>query len=231
MFGGTVSDEAGSVRVMVANSQSLFREAVKAALESQTEMEVVAEACDGVQAVSEARRASPDVALVEAELPNGDGVRTTRLIRTAVPGCRVLVLADRRDDLVLLNAVEAGASGYLTYEAPLTQLIEATQALSAGGSFVPRDMVGDLLDGLIRRRRAENEARERVVRLTPRERNVLSLLIEGADNDRIAQALVISPQTARTHVQNVLAKLEVHSRLEAVAFVVRAGIGSELAGA
>jgi DNA-binding NarL/FixJ family response regulator len=92
-------------------------------------------------------------------------------------------------------------------------------------------MIGDLLDGLIRRRRAENEARERIVRLTPRERNVLSLLIEGADNNRISQALVISPQTARTHVQNVLAKLEVHSRLEAVAFVGRAGIGSELAGA
>jgi DNA-binding NarL/FixJ family response regulator len=226
-----VSGEAGSVRVMVANSQSLFREAVKAALESRTEMEVVAEACDGVQAVSEARRASPDVALVEADLPNGDGVRTTSLIRTEVPGCRVLVLSDRRDDLVLLNAVEAGASGYLTYEAPLTQLIEATHALSAGGTFVPRDMVGDLVDGLIGRRRAENEARERIIRLTPREKDVLSLLIEGADNDRIAQALVISPQTARTHVQNVLAKLEVHSRLEAVAFVVRAGIGSELAGA
>ena len=226
-----MSDEAGSVRVMVANSQSLFREAVKAALESRTGMEVVAEACDGVQAVSEARRASPDVALVEAELPNGDGVRSTRLIRKAVPGCRVLVLSDRRDDLVLLNAVEAGASGYLTYDAPLTELIEATHALSTGGTFVPRDMIGDLLDELIRRRRAENEARERIVRLTPRERNVLSLLIEGADNDRIAQALVISPQTARTHVQNVLAKLEVHSRREAVAFVGGAGIGSELADA
>ena len=226
-----MSDEAGGVRVMVANSQSLFREAVKAALESRTGMEVVAEACDGVQAVSEARRASPDVALVEAELPNGDGVRSTRLIRKAVPGCRVLVLSDRRDDLVLFNAVEAGASGYLTYDAPLTELIEATHALSTGGTFVPRDMIGDLLDELIRRRRAENEARERIVRLTPRERNVLSLLIEGADNDRIAQVLVISPQTARTHVQNVLAKLEVHSRLEAVAFVGGAGIGSELADA
>jgi DNA-binding NarL/FixJ family response regulator len=226
-----VSSEAGSVRVMVANSQSLFREAVKAALESLTEMEVVAEACDGVQAVSEARRASPDVALVEAELPNGDGVRTTRLIRKEVPGCRVLVLSDQRDDLVLLNAVEAGASGYLTYESPLAQLIEATHVLSRGGTFVPRDMIGDLLDGLIHRRRAENVARERIVRLTPRERNVLSLLIEGADNNRISQALVISPQTARTHVQNVLAKLEVHSRLEAVAFVARADIGSELAGA
>jgi DNA-binding NarL/FixJ family response regulator len=226
-----VSDEAGSVRVLVANSQSLFREAVKAALESRTKMEVVAEACDGVQAVSEARRASPDVALVEAELPNGDGVRTTRLIRKEVPGCRVLVLSDQRDDLILLNAVEAGASGYLTHESPLAQLIEATQALSSGGTFVPRDMIGDLLDGLIRRRRAENKARERIVRLTPRERNVLSLLIEGADNNRISQALVISPQTARTHVQNVLAKLEVHSRLEAVAFIARAGIGSELASA
>jgi DNA-binding NarL/FixJ family response regulator len=226
-----LSGEDGSVRVMVANSQSLFREAVKAALESRTEMEVVAEACDGVQAVSEARRASPDVALVEAELPNGDGVRTTRLIREEVPGCRVLVLSDQRDDLVLLNAVEAGASGYLTYESPLAQLIEAAHVLSTGGTFVPRDMIGDLLDGLIHRRRAENVARERIVRLTPRERNVLSLLIEGADNNRISQALVISPQTARTHVQNVLAKLEVHSRLEAVAFVARADIGSELAGA
>lgn len=220
-----------SIRMLLADGQSLFREAVKVVLGSEPGIEIVAEAADGLEAVAEAQRAHPDVALVDLNLPNCDGVRATFLITEQVPECRVIVLADEEDDHTLVDAIEAGASGYLTKESPLSELIDATRATYRGETLIPRRMLGSLLRRLILRRREQDEALRRTSRLTRREREVLALLAEGADNDAIAQALVISPQTARTHIQNVLSKLEVHSRLEAAAFVVQNGILDDLVGA
>jgi DNA-binding NarL/FixJ family response regulator len=219
------------IRILLADGQSLFREAVKVVLGSEAGLEVVAEAGDGLEAVAEAERTSPNVALVDLNLPNCDGVRATFLITERVPDCRVVVLADDEDESNLVNAVEAGASGFLTKESPLAELIQATRAIHRGETLIPRQMLGPLLRRLILRRREQDEALRRMSRLTRREREVLALLAEGADNDGIAQALVISPQTARTHIQNVLSKLGVHSRLEAAAFVVQNGILDDLVGA
>jgi two-component system NarL family response regulator len=209
----------------------LFREAVKVVLESEPGLEVVAEASDGLEAVAEAERTRPNVALVDLNLPNGDGIRATDLITEQVPDCRVVVLADEEDERVLVDAIEAGASGYMTKECALSELIEATRVIHAGETLIPRRMLGPLLSRLILRRREQDEALRRAARLTRREKEVLALLAEGADNDTIAQRLVISPQTARTHIQNVLAKLGVHSRLEAAAFVMQNGILDDLVGA
>jgi DNA-binding NarL/FixJ family response regulator len=219
------------VKILLADGHSLFREAVKTILESENDFVVIAEAGDGQQAVTEAERSSPDVALVGMNLANCDGARATSLIKERLPDCKVLVLTDEEDQSTLLEAVEAGANGYLTKECPLAELIEATRAIHRGETLIPRRMLGALLGRLIRQRRDQDEAFKRVARLTKRERLVLSLLADGADNDGIAQALVISPQTARTHVQNVLSKLDVHSRLEAAAFVRQSGILDELVGA
>jgi DNA-binding NarL/FixJ family response regulator len=226
-----VPEEEAHIRILLADSQSLFREAVKVVLGSEPGLEVVAEAGDGLEAVAEAERTGPNVALVDLNLPNCDGVRATFLITERVPSCRVVVLADDEDESVLVNAVEAGASGFLTKESPLAELIHATRAIHRGETLIPRQMLGPLLKRLIVRRREQDEALRTMSRLTRREREVLALLAEGADNDGIAQALVISPQTARTHIQNVLSKLGVHSRLEAAAFVVQNGILDELVGA
>jgi DNA-binding NarL/FixJ family response regulator len=215
----------------LADGQSLFREAVKVVLESEPGLEVVAEASDGLEAVAEAERTRPNVALVDLNLPNGDGIRATDLITEQVPDCRVVVLADEEDERVLVDAIEAGASGYMTKECALSELIEATRVIHAGETLIPRRMLGPLLSRLILRRREQDEALRRAARLTRREKEVLALLAEGADNDTIAQRLVISPQTARTHIQNVLAKLGVHSRLEAAAFVMQNGILDDLVGA
>lgn len=219
------------VRILLADGQSLFREAVKVVLESEPGLEVVAEASDGLEAVAEAERTRPNVALVDLNLPNGDGIRATDLITEQVPDCRVVVLADEEDERVLVDAIEAGASGYMTKECALSELIEATRVIHAGETLIPRRMLGPLLSRLILRRREQDEALRRAARLTRREKEVLALLAEGADNDTIAQRLVISPQTARTHIQNVLAKLGVHSRLEAAAFVMQNGILDDLVGA
>lgn len=216
------------VRILIADEQSLFREAVKVVLEAEPDLQVVGEARDGIQAVAEAERARPDVALLDAGLPNRDGLRATFLIKERVPECQVLVLSGEEDHRILVGALEAGASGYLTKECPLSELIDATRAIHRGETLVPPRMLGTLLSRLIRRRREQDEALRRVSRLTRREREVLALLSDGGDNDAIAQALVISPQTARTHIQNVLGKLDVHSRLEAAAFVRQNGILDEL---
>lgn len=221
----------GRIRILLADGQSLFREAVKVILGSEEDLEVVAEARDGLMAVAEAERTRPDVALLEAGLPNCDGIRGTSLIKERVPQCRVVVLSDEEDQQVLVDALEAGASGYLTKECPLAELISATRAIHRGETLIPPRMLGALLARLIRRRREQDGAMRRASRLTRREKEVLIQLSEGADNDGIAQALVISPETARTHIRNVLAKLGVHSRLEAAAFVTQNGILEELVGA
>ncbi len=222
--GGTI------LRIVLADEQSLFREAVKVVLESQVDIEVVAEARDGQQAVAAVEQTKPDVALLDVNLPNCDGIRATSLIKERVPDCRVLVLTGEEDQATLVEALEAGASGYLTKECPLSELIEATRAVHRGETLIPPRMLGSLLSRLIHRRREQDDALQRISKLTKREKEVLAFLAEGRDNDGIAQALVISPETARTHIQNVLGKLEVHSRLEAAAFVIQNGILDDLAG-
>lgn len=218
----------GRIRILLADEQSLFREAVRSVLEGEPDIAVVGEARDGLQAVGEAERLQPDVALLDAGLPNGDGIRATMLIRERVPGCRVLVLSGAEDGRILVEALEAGANGFLSKGSPLSELIDAARALFRGEILIPPQMLGGLLNRLIRRRREQDDALRLLSRLTRREREVLRLLAHGADNDGIAQSLVISPQTARTHVQNVLGKLEVHSRLEAAAFVTRSGLLDDL---
>ena len=223
-----MADGHGKVRILLADEQSLFREAVKVILGNEDDLVVVAEARDGLQAVAEAERTRPDVALLEATLPNCDGIRTTSLIKERVPECRVVVLSSEEDQQVLVDALEAGASGYLTKECPLAELISATRAIQRGETLIPPRMLGGLLARLISRRREQDGAVRRLSKLTRREKEVLIHLTGGADNDSIAQALVISPETARTHIQNVLTKLGVHSRLEAAAFVTQNGVLEEL---
>jgi DNA-binding NarL/FixJ family response regulator len=223
-----MSPRTDRVRVLVADGQPLFRDAVTSVLESQDDLVVVALAADGIQAIREAERTEPDVAIVDVNLPNSDGIHTTAAVRDRVPNCRVLVLADGDDHTSLVNAVEAGASGFLTRMAPLTDLIEATRMLHRGESAIPGRLLGGLLTSLVKRRHQQARALRSALSLTPREREVLGMVAEGADNDQIAQRLVISPQTVRTHIHNLLTKLEVHSRLEAAAFVVRNGLRNEL---
>jgi DNA-binding NarL/FixJ family response regulator len=221
----------GDIRILIADAHSLFREAVAAALRAEPGFQVVAEARDGLAAVDEAVRTGPDVALLDESLPNCDGVRATRLITENLPGCRVIVLAAEESQETLARAVEAGAAGYLPKTSPLRDLVQSARAIKRGEMLIPPRMLGDLIDRLLRRRRDQDQALRRMARLTRREKEVLVLLAQGGDNDTIAQSLVISPQTARTHIQNVLGKLEVHSRLEAAALAIQSGLMEDLAEA
>lgn len=216
------------VRVLLADDQALFRDAVRVALTGEDDIEVVAEARDSVQAITEAERSRPNVALIDVDLPRRGGVQATQVITERSPDCKVILLSGSEDEGVLTDAFMAGASGFLTRDVHLTQLIEATRAVSRGEAVVSPRLLAALLTRLVGRRRERDEALGRVSRLTRRERQVLALLSRGADNVGIADELVISPETARTHIQNVLSKLGVHSRLEAAAFVVRFGVVEDL---
>jgi len=216
------------INVLIADEQSLFRQAVRTALETEDDLTVVAEAGDGQEAIEAAGRFSPHIALIDTELPKVNGISATRTLRERVPGCKVLVLSNHQDQVALFDAMQAGANGYLTKAIPLAKLIEATRAVLRGETIVPPAMLGDLLSQLVQSKERQNEVLRRLSRLTPREREVLALLVEGADNDLVAQRLVISPETARTHIQNILSKLDVHSRLEALALVLRNNIVKEM---
>jgi DNA-binding NarL/FixJ family response regulator len=216
------------VRILLADEQVLFRQAVKLVLENEGDLEVVAEARDGMSAVALAEGSQADVALIDADLPNGDGIRTTALIKQRVASCRILILSDEESQRTLIDALEAGASGYLTKDAPLSELISATRALRRGELVIPFHMLSGLITALLGARKEQHEALLRVSGLTRREREILALLSVGAGNDTIAQRLVISPETARTHIQNLLTKLGVHSRLEAAAFVAKHGMVRDL---
>ena len=140
----------------------------------------------------------------------------------------MILLASDADEATLVASIEAGASGYLTKDRPVVELINAVRTVRRGEVVVPPQMLRSLLSGLIRRRKEQDEAMHRMSRLTRRELEVLALLADGAGNEGIAESLFISPQTARTHVQNLIAKLGLHSRLEAAMFVARNGMLREL---
>jgi DNA-binding NarL/FixJ family response regulator len=217
-------ESSDSLRILLADEQSLLREALRVVLEAEPDLRVVADVRDGLQAVAEADRARPDVALLHASLPSCDGISAIGLIKERVPNCKVVVFTDEEDQDALTRALEAGANGYLTKESPVDELIEALRAVHRGDTLVPSRMLGRLFDGLLRHRRDQDAAIRLMSDLTRREKEVLALLAEGAGNGAIAEALVISPETARTHIQNVLSKLGVHSRLEAATFVMQNGI-------
>jgi DNA-binding NarL/FixJ family response regulator len=223
-----MNSEDASIRILLADPHGLFREALRTGLESEQDLRVVAEARSAPEVLAEIERSIPNVAIVEMDLPIAGAAETTTQIRNRLPSCRVLVLGATEDCRRLTEVLDAGANGYVSKEAPLADLIDATRAVHRGDTPIPRRMLGPLLTTLLRRKRELDGAHARISRLTRREREVLALLAEGGDNDYIAHTLVISPQTARTHVQNILTKLSVHSRLEAAAFVTQNAILADL---
>jgi DNA-binding NarL/FixJ family response regulator len=184
----------------------------------------VAEAGEQGEALAKAKKTTPDVALIGLDLTAGDGIAALRELRELLPDCGGVLIADRENPDVLLRAVEAGASGYITKGYALADLMATARAAHRGETTVPPSMLGGLIQRLLNRRRFEDEAVERIGRLTPRERQVLTLLAEGGNKETIGRALFISPETARTHIQHVLAKLGVHSRLEAATLATRGNL-------
>jgi DNA-binding NarL/FixJ family response regulator len=221
---------AEKLRVLIATEHGLVRDALRAALEQEQDLTVVGEATNGAAAIAAVAEQAPDVAVLSADLPNLDGIRTSCLIKERVPECAIIVLTDAHDDQRLVtDGLYCGARGYLTKECSISELVNAIRAVAHGETLIPPAVLGPLLTDLIDRRREHDGALMRLSQLSAREREVLGLVAQGAKTSQIADFLFISPETARTHVQNILGKLGLHSRLEAATFVIENSLLDHLA--
>jgi DNA-binding NarL/FixJ family response regulator len=219
---------AGRTTVLVADDHALARASLRTALETEAAVAVVGEAADGPAAVEGNGRLRPDLVLVQGSLPGLDGVGVCEAVKTSAHPARVIVMGTGSDPRLLRAAFEAGADGYVTSEADLGKLLACVRRVAGGETVVPSRMLGGLLRSLIERNVEADRVLERFMRLTPREQEVLALLVDGCDHEAVGGVLFISPQTARTHIQRLITKLGVHSRLEAATLAVRYGLVDRL---
>jgi DNA-binding NarL/FixJ family response regulator len=217
------------VRVLLADDQALVRTGFRMVLASQPDLEVVGEAADGDQAVHRTRALDPDVVLMDVRMPHLDGVEATRRIADQAPRSRVLILTTFDLDEYAFAGLRAGASGFLLKDVPPEQLIDAVRAVAAGDAVVAPRVTQRLLetfagqlpvDGL-RRAPGEHPA---LAALTPREREVLLEVAAGRSNREIADRLVLTEATVKTHVGRILAKLDLRDRVQVVVFAYRNGL-------
>ena len=209
-----------SIRILIADDHPIVRDGLSAVLETQSDFEIVGQAANGQQAVTQAITSHPDVILLDLELPDIDGVAALQAIRAATPRARVIVFTAFDTDERILGAVQAGAQGFLLKGAPREELFQAIRVVHAGGSLIQPVVAARLL------RQVTNSATETNPReaLTDRELEVLHLLAKGRQNKEIASELMISERTVKFHVSAILSKLGVGNRTEAVARAAQMGL-------
>jgi DNA-binding NarL/FixJ family response regulator len=211
-----------TVRVVVAEDQQLVRAGLVTMLTTDPGIDVVGEAGDGEHAVALVRSTRPDVALLDVRMPVLDGIAATRRVVTDVPGTRVLVLTTFGTDDVVVEALRAGADGFLLKDTRPEDLLAAVHAVAAGQVRVDPAVTAAVVAS-VRASRPAPDSR-RLEALTPRERDVLALLARGLSNAEIAQQLFVAPGTVKTHVAAVLAKLGVRDRVQAVVAAYDTGL-------
>jgi DNA-binding NarL/FixJ family response regulator len=210
------------LRVVIADDQPLMRAGFKAVLEATGSIDVVAEAGDGAEAIAAAERHDPDVILMDIRMPGIDGIEATRRL----PRQRILILTTFGLDEYIIDALRAGASGFMTKDAPAADLVAAVSAVAAGDAVLSPAITRQLLDRVARRLppAAGSADGGAAAALTEREREVLQLVAGGMSNAEIARALVVAEPTVKTHVSNVLGKLGVRDRVQAVIYAYEAGL-------
>jgi DNA-binding NarL/FixJ family response regulator len=205
------------IRVLVADDQALVREGLMTLLQATPGIEPVADAADGAETVALAARHRPDVILMDLRMPNVDGVQATREIRAAQPDTEIVVLTTHADEASILDALRAGARGYLTKDAGIQEIARAVHAAAAHQSLLDPIVQAKLLEAV--GTAAPTPAptpRQLPDELTPREAEVLSLIARGLSNREIAAHLVVSEATVKTHVNHVFAKIGARDRAQAV---------------
>ncbi|HEV7935791.1 MAG TPA: response regulator transcription factor [Actinomadura sp.] len=218
-----------AIRVLLVDDQPLLRRGFRLILEAETDIAVVGEAGEGASAVELARSMLPDVVLMDVRMPGVDGIEATRRIvreSTATHDCRVLILTTFDLDEYVIEAVRAGASGFLLKDSPPEDLVAAIRIVAAGDAIVAPSVTRRLLDKFATRLPAVRESAPPpgLDSLTDREREVLGHVARGLSNAEIAAELVVSETTVKTHVGNVLAKLRLRDRVQAVVYAYETGM-------
>jgi DNA-binding NarL/FixJ family response regulator len=212
------------IRVVVADDQGMVRAGLRSLLEGEADLEVVGEAADGDRAVSEIRRLRPDVALMDIRMPSLDGLAATRRLAADGVSTRILVLTTFDLDEYVFEALRAGASGFLLKDAPAEELVAGIRVLARGESLLAPAVTRRVIEAFKRVPEPSGELTSALEELTSREVEVLRLLARGCTNAEIARALFVSDATVKTHVSNVLAKLRLRDRVQAVIFAYESGL-------
>jgi DNA-binding NarL/FixJ family response regulator len=208
------------IRVAVADDHGVLRDGLGGVIAAQPDMELVATAANGAEAVAACRSATPDVILMDLEMPVMDGIEATALILADVPSTAVLVLTSFSDRRRITGALDAGAVGYLLKDASADEVVRGIRAAAAGGSPLDPRAARSLLD-------AKN-APDPLAGISPREREVFSLLLDGLPNKLIARRLGISEKTVKSHLTSIFRRIGVTDRVQAVLWVERQGLRSDL---
>ncbi|MBI4051907.1 MAG: response regulator transcription factor [Elusimicrobia bacterium] len=210
------------VTVLIADDQTLFREGIKDLLENEKGIEVVGESADGPETVRLAKKLRPDVILMDIKLPQMDGVTATRQIRKECPQTNVLMLSSFEDEAHVMEAIQAGANGYLSKMLPASELVNALKTFAHEGVMIPQGVMSKLIAGL--RQMGNTSAEASLVALTKTEIRVLALLGRGKANKEIAKYLECSVKTVKNHLNSIFQKLEVTNRTEAVVKGIEMGL-------
>jgi DNA-binding NarL/FixJ family response regulator len=207
------------IRVVIADDHGIVRSGLRMLIDRQRDMEVVAEADDGVAALEQTQAQRPHVAVLDVSMPRMTGLQAAREIRSHVPDTRVLLLSMHDDERYFLEGLEAGAAGYVLKRAADTDLIGAVRTVADGRTFLSDDAQRTLMDEWLEKGSPEPDDR-----LTPRELEVVKLIAEAYTNRQIAETLKLSEKTVESHRANVLSKLEMRDRVELVRYAIRRGL-------
>jgi DNA-binding NarL/FixJ family response regulator len=212
------------IRTVIADDQELVRTGVRTILEVQPDIEVVGEAADGSEAVSHARRAAPDVVVMDIRMPVVDGIEATRRIAQALPATRVLILTSYGLDQYVYETLRAGAAGFLLKTDPPERIVDAVRAVASGEAPLGPDTTRRLIERFVRGPVPDPPEPSAIAALTPREREVLLLVARGLSNQQIADRLFIGNGTVKTHVARLLAKLQLHDRVQVIIYAYETGL-------
>jgi len=218
--------DARIVSLLICDDHKILTDALSMVVKLDPELEMVAPPVHTAEeAVGLAEHHLPDVVLMDIVFKGGgiSGIDATRMIKEASPATKVVIMTAHDDERLLVDAVEAGASGFLSKDEAAQEVLSAAKAAADGEVLIDPGMLTRLLAQVAQEREEQRDAMTLLNDLTEREREILQLLAQGMRNDDIATQLFISPQTVQTHVRNILGKLRVHSKLEAVAFAVKHG--------
>ena len=209
-----------TIRVVLADDQALVRAGFRALLDAEPDIEVVGEASDGVAGTEMATTTAPDVVLLDVRMPRRSGVEACRDIKESVPSAKIIMLTVSDEEEDLYETVKNGASGYLLKDSSIEEVAQAIRVVHEGQSLISPSMAVKLIDEFKQMSRPERQPVPGL-RLTERELEVLRLVAKSMNNREIAKELFISENTVKNHVRNILEKLQLHSRMEAVMYAVR----------
>jgi len=210
------------LRVLVCDDHALFRRGLQMVLEQEEDLELVGEASDGVEVIERSQELMPDVILMDVRMPKKSGIEAASEIKDLLPHVKILMLTISDEEADLYEAIKAGASGYLLKEIPIEEVADAIRSVWAGQSRISPSMASKLLTEFAAISKASKDKPQMPApRLTDREMEVLRLVAQGLNNRDIAKQLFISENTVKNHIRNILEKLHLHSRMEAVVYAVR----------